>query len=164
MPVYPIVHYPDERLKTVCEPMVPGKEALQLAEDLLDTMNTLPGVGIAAPQIGVLKRLVLVDASRNPRHPPGRGLMLLMNPEITRSEGRQVFKEGCLSIPQYLANIERAQSISVHAWTPEGQELHFDSEGFEAVVLQHEIDHLNGILFLDRIRDTRTDLFRRKMR
>lgn len=88
--------------------------------------------------------------------------MLLVNPVITAAEGTQVFKEGCLSIPQYLANIQRARSITVEAWTPDGDEVRFDAEDFEAVVIQHEIDHLDGILFLDRIRDMSTDLFERK--
>ncbi len=162
MAVRPVVLYPDERLKTVCAPIEPGEEAVAIARDLLDTMNTVPGVGIAAPQIGVLRRVILVDASRNPRHPPGQGLVLLVNPVIVRSEGDQTFKEGCLSIPQYLARIHRAQSITVEAWTPEGEAVRFDAEGFEAVVLQHEIDHLDGILFLDRIRDLRRDLYERK--
>jgi peptide deformylase len=162
MSVQPVVLYPDARLKTVCEPLAPGEEAKRIAEDLLDTMNTVPGVGIAAPQIGELHRVILVDASRNPRHDPGHGLMLLVNPEIVAAEGVQTFKEGCLSIPQYLANIERARAITVEAWTPDGESVRFDAEDIEAVVIQHEIDHLDGILFLDRIRDMRTDLFERR--
>jgi peptide deformylase len=162
MAVQTVVLYPDARLKTVCEPIEPGEVAKRIAENLLDTMNTVPGVGIAAPQIGALHRVVLVDASRNPRHDPGHGLMLLVNPVIIAAEGTQTFKEGCLSIPQYLANIERARAITVAAWTPDGEEVRVDAEDFEAVVLQHEIDHLDGILFLDRIRDMREDLFERK--
>lgn len=164
MAVQPVVLYPDPRLKQVCEPIEPGEEARRIAEDLLDTMNTVPGVGIAAPQIGVLRRVILVDASRNPRHDPGHGLMLLVNPVIVAAEGTQVFKEGCLSIPQYLANIERARAVTVEAWTPDGESVRFDAEDFEAVVIQHELDHLDGILFLDRIRNMTTDLFERKER
>lgn len=162
MPIRPVVLYPDERLKTVCTPIEPGEEAAAIARDLLDTMNTVPGVGIAAPQIGILRRVILVDSSRNPRHPPGHGLLMLVNPVIVRAEGDQTFKEGCLSIPRYLARIHRAQSITVEAHTPEGEFLRLDAEGFEAVVFQHEIDHLDGILFLDRIRDLRRDLYERK--
>lgn len=162
MPARDIVLYPDHRLKTVCDPIAPGDEARAIARDLLDTMNTVPGVGIAAPQIGLLRRVILVDASRNPRHPPGHGLMLLINPVITRAEGDQTFKEGCLSIPRYLARIHRAQCITVEALTPNGDPMRFDAEGFEAVVVQHELDHLDGILFLDRIRDVRRDLFERR--
>jgi len=161
MAARPVVLYPAPILKSVSAAVDPGEEARRIAGDLLDTMNAVPGVGIAAPQIGEPHRVILVDSSRNPRHPPAHGLMLLVNPVIVGSEGSQTFKEGCLSVPQYLARIHRAQSITVEAWTPDGESVRFDSEGFEAVVLQHEIDHLDGILFLDRIRDIRRDLFER---
>ncbi|HEY3266511.1 MAG TPA: peptide deformylase [Armatimonadota bacterium] len=162
MAVLPVVVYPDPRLKTVCAPIEPGDETIRIARDLLDTMNSVPGVGIAAPQIGELTRIVLVDAARNPRQDPGHGLMVLVNPVIVASDGKQVFKEGCLSVPQYLARIRRAQCVTVEAFTPEGKPLRIDAEGFEAVVLQHEIDHLDGVLFLDRIRDMKRDLYERK--
>jgi peptide deformylase len=161
MAVRDIVRLPDPRLTTVCQPLEPGDVARNVARDLLDTMDAVPGVGIAAPQIGHLWRVVLVDAGRNPRCENHHGTLLLLNPEIAASSGSQVFKEGCLSVPQYLARIKRAWSVTVAAMTPDGEALHIEAQGFEAVVLQHEIDHLDGILFLDRVRDMKRDLFDR---
>lgn len=162
MPIQPIVLYPDARLKQACAPLEPGDEARRIAADLMDTMNSVPGVGIAAPQIGVLRRVILVDATRNPRLPVNHGPMVLVNPVIVHREGTQVFKEGCLSIPHYLARVKRAWSVTVEGWTPDGDPMRFDTEGFESVVVQHEIDHLDGVLFLDRIRDLSRDLIPRK--
>lgn len=164
MPVRPILRYPDPRLKVVSQGIEPGDVARAIAQDLLDTMAEHPGVGIAAPQIGENRRVILVDASRAPRQISAHGLMLLVNPVIVASAGSQVFKEGCLSVPQYLARIKRAWSVTVEAMTPDGDPVLVDAEGFEAVVLQHEIDHLDGLLFLDRVRDTTRDLFDRVQR
>lgn len=161
MAVRDILRVPDPRLKAKCLPVEPGALAQEIAQDLLDTMNNVPGVGIAAPQIGHMRRVVLIDAGRNARCEEHHGLMILVNPVITAASGAQVFKEGCLSIPQYLARIKRAWSVSVEAVNPLGDPIQLDTHGFEAVVLQHEIDHLDGILFLDRVRDMKRDLFDR---
>jgi peptide deformylase len=165
MAVRPVVLYPDPRLKTVCLPTIEIDDALRAAaQDLLDTMEAGPPrtVGIAAPQIGILSRLAIVDTSRNPKYPAGHGLLVLVNPQIVAHESEQFFREGCLSIPEYTANIRRYQQITVEALSLEGDTLTVDAEGFEAVVLQHEIDHLDGILFLDRVANVKSDLFRRK--
>jgi len=164
MAVRPVLRYPDSRLKTVSLALEPGEEALNIARDLLDTMTEHPGVGIAAPQIGINRRMVMVDASRAARESVNHGLMILVNPVIVAASGSQVFKEGCLSVPQYLARIKRAWAVTVAGFTPDGSAVRFDAEGFEAVVLQHEIDHLDGLLFLDRVRDTTRDLFERVQR
>ena len=119
-------------------------------------------VGIAAPQIGELTRIVVADTSRNPKYPGGHGLLVLINPVIALSEGVQKFREGCLSIPEFTANISRAMKVTVRATTLDNDEIEIESEGFESVVLQHEIDHLDGILFLDRVKNIHEDLFRRK--
>ena len=128
------------------------------------TMDTCPPrtVGIAAPQIGRMARIALVDVSRNPKYPAGHGLLLLINPVIVGSEGVLVFREGCLSIPEFTANIERKMRVSVRASGLRGEAIEIEAEGFEAVVLQHEIDHLNGVLFLDRVKNIHLDLFRRR--
>jgi len=163
----PLVLYPDARLKTVCAPITAINDTLRAAlQDLQDTMDTAPPrtVGIAAPQIGVLLRAAIVDVSRNPKYPPGHGLLVLINPRIVARDGEQFFREGCLSIPDYTANIRRFQSVTIDALALDGSVLHFDAEGFEAVVLQHEIDHLDGLLFLDRVGNAKTDLFRRGAR
>lgn len=165
MAVRPVVLYPDPRLKTLCAPVTEITDELRAqAQDLLDTMDACPPrtVGIAAPQIGLLSRLTIVDTSRNPKHPGGHGLLVLINPQIIACGGEQFFREGCLSLPDYTANIRRHQSVTVTALTLDGDPLTLESEGFEAVVLQHEIDHLDGTLFLDRVANRKTDLFRRK--
>ncbi len=165
MPVRPVVLYPDPRLKITVAPAPAVTDALRAqAQDLLDTMDAGPPrtVGIAAPQIGVLERLAIVDTSRNPKHPSGHGLLILVNPRIVASEDTQTGREGCLSLPDYTANIRRHQRLTVEALTLDGEAMTFEAEGFEAVVLQHEIDHLDGLLFLDRVANIKTDLFRRK--
>jgi peptide deformylase len=165
MPVRPIVYYPDARLKTACAPVQSFDDTFRASvRDLMDTMDGGPPrtVGIAAPQIGILERLCIVDTSRNPKYPGGHGLLILINPMIVAHEGEQIFREGCLSLPDYTGNVKRHQNITVEALTPDGESLRLDAKGFEAVVLQHEIDHLDGILFLDRISNAKTDLFLRK--
>ena len=160
MSVKRIVKYPDPLLKEVSEGVGEiDQGVLSVIEDLVDTMRASPGVGLAAVQIGVLKRAIAVDVT--PRH-PGRGLIVLLNPEVLDSKGRRVGREGCLSVPEYTANIPRAEEITVRGLTPGGVETTLVSEGFEAVALQHEIDHLEGILFIDRITNMKRDLFRRK--
>jgi peptide deformylase len=165
MAVRPVVLYPDPRLKIVCPDASEIDDTLrEAASDLLETMDACPPrtVGIAAPQIGILSRLAIVDTSRNPKYPGGHGLLVLVNPRITAHDGDQFFREGCLSLPDYTANIKRHASITVSALGLNGERVTLDAEGFEAVVLQHEIDHLDGVLFLDRVANVKTDLFRRK--
>ena len=167
MAVRPVVLYPDPRLKVKIAPSPEVTDAIRTAaQDLLETMDACPPrtVGIAAPQIGEMARIAIVDTSRNPKYPGGHGLLVLVNPEMTAFDGEQFFREGCLSLPDYTANIKRRQSITVRALTLGGEEVTLDAEGFEAVVLQHEIDHLDGVLFLDRVANVKTDLFRRKGR
>jgi peptide deformylase len=133
--------------------------------DLMDTLRaSTGGVGISAPQVGVLKRIVAVDVSASKRgaQVENHGLLILINPEILAKGGRQIVREGCMSIPDYTANIERAQWVLVDALDREGKQVILESVGFEAVAIQHEVDHLDGILFLDRVASLKTDLFRRK--
>lgn len=159
MAVRPIVLVPDPILKRVCAP-VEGytPDVAALLEDLVDTLRAGPGVGVAAPQIGSALRVAVVDVT--PR--PGHGLVILVNPEILRQEGWQVMREGCLSVPEYTANVGRPERVVVRALDGEGRPRVLESEGFEAVCLQHEIDHLSGILFLDRVSSLKKDVFRRK--
>ncbi len=167
MAVRPVILAPDPRLKTPCAPVTDITDDIRAAaQDLLDTMDAGPPrtVGIAAPQIGTMARIAIVDTSRNPKFPGGHGLLVLINPVIVASNGEQFFREGCLSIPDYTANIRRHQNVTVEALTLDGEATRLDAEGFEAVVLQHEIDHLDGVLFLDRVANIKTDLFLRKGR
>jgi peptide deformylase len=169
MAVREILLFPDPTLKTACAPVAQADQAARdLLADLADTLYASPGVGLAAPQINRLLRAVVVDVTRPP--PPGRpqqkghGLISLLNPRILKTDGEQMFREGCLSVPEFLANVKRAAWIEVEGVTAKGQVERFSTEGFEAVALQHEIDHLDGVLFLDRVANVKTDLFRRKQR
>ncbi len=159
MAVRDIVLFPDPVLKTVCAPIdLDDPELPGLVEDLIDTVKASPGVGLAAPQIGVPKRAMVVDVSPN----PGHGLLVLINPEIISAENPKTGREGCLSIPDFTAKVRRPQEIIVRGYNPKGESLVLRSEGFEAVCLQHELDHLDGILFLDRVASLKRDVFRRK--
>lgn len=164
----PVLLFPDPRLKEVCRPVTAIDESsARLLTDLADTLYSTPGVGIAAPQIGHLVRAIVVDVTwlppRKGKQPPkGHGPMALLNPKIVRSEGTIRFREGCLSIPEFLADVQRSSFVRVEGIDRAGNPTAYESEGFEAVALQHEIDHLDGILFLDRVSDIKTDLFRRQ--
>jgi peptide deformylase len=159
-----IVLYPDPILKQRCEPVDPSSElGAQIAQDLIDTLEAAPGVGVAAPQIGYAYRVIVVDARRSVRH-TGQGRFLLFDPVIAEASGQQVFREGCLSIPDYTGKVTRFEELVVVGTDETGAETRISASGFEAVVFQHEIDHLDGVLFLDRITNVKTDLFRRKPR
>ncbi|RMD68572.1 MAG: peptide deformylase [Gammaproteobacteria bacterium] len=163
MAILPILTYPDPRLKQPSKPVEAFDEKLAaFIRDLEATMRAGPGgVGIAAPQVGCFKRIVIVDVSGKPgiQH---HGRLVLINPEITDWEGLAVGREGCLSVPDYTGNVVRAERIALEALDEQGHPLSLEAEGFEARALQHEIDHLNGLLFLDRL-VSRRDLFRRKV-
>lgn len=164
MAVLEILTYPDERLKQISEPVAVFDEALrQRIADLEHTRQVAPGcVGIAAPQVGWFERVVIVDLSNKPKL-PNHGYMVLVNPEILTWEGMEVGREGCLSVPDYTGNVIRAESITLDAFDPEGNKLHYRFEGFEARAVQHELDHLDGLLFVDRLVSRRNDLFQRKV-
>ena len=134
-----------------------------MAADMLDTLAAHEGcVGLAAPQLGELVRVVVVDVRGHRKATSSNDLLVLVNPEVVRADGAEVAREGCLSIPRLTANVRRATRIEVRALTPTGEPLELVSEGFEARWLLHEIDHLDGLLFLDRVDSLRTDVFRRK--
>jgi peptide deformylase len=135
-----------------------------LVNDLVDTMREGPGsVGVASPQIGVPLRVCVVDVSasklgRDNNH----GLLVMLNPEIRGRDGAAVMREGCMSIPDYTGDVERATVITVRFFDCGGNPCEIRASGFEAVAIQHEMDHLDGVLFLDRISSLKTGLFRRK--
>ena len=138
----------------------------QLEASLRDLEDTLEAacacVGIAAPQIALLQRLLVIDASRNRKPVPNQGRIFMINPVIINSCGAVLGREGCLSLPNLTANVTRAESIQVRFSDRQGNTVVTDSSGFEARVIQHEIDHLDGLLFLDRVSSLKTDVFRRK--
>ena len=134
-----------------------------MAADLLDTMHSHPRcVGLAAPQIGEEVRMVAVDVTGHPKADSSNGLLVLVNPVVVLSVGSEVGREGCLSIPDLTANVRRALEVRVQAAAPDGSDVVIELRGFEARCLQHEIDHLDGILFLDRVESLSRDVFRRK--
>ena len=165
MAILEILTLPDEALKQVSEPVTEFDDALRaFIADLEETrVNGPAAVGIAAPQVGYFKRVVILDCSNTRKPVPNHGHQILVNPEITHWEGYEMGREGCLSVPDYTGNVIRATRIHLTASDPHGKPLEFDMEGYEARAAQHEIDHLDGMLFVDRVVSRRTDLFRRKV-
>lgn len=160
-----ILIYPDERLKTVCAPVrVITADVDALIQNLVDTMLASGhSVGVAAPQIGDLRRVAVVDVSRSKLgRDNNHGLLTMINPEIISRSGQKVMREGCMSLPDYTGNVTRAEEIVVEFLDRDGSEQVIRAAGFEAVAIQHELDHLDGLLFLDRVSSLKTDVFRRK--
>jgi peptide deformylase len=165
MPEQKILTYPHPLLKKLCRPVAAlDQEISLLIGDLVDTMRSGPGsVGVAAPQIGVLLRVCVVDVSASRQGKENNhGLLAMINPEIVRREGSAVMREGCMSVPDYTGDVERATEVTVRFLDERGESRQIDASGFEAVAIQHEMDHLDGVLFLDRIASLKTGLFRRK--
>jgi peptide deformylase len=165
MPARTILLYPHPLLKEVCRKVAAiDREISALISDLVDTMRAGPGsVGVAAPQIGVTRRLCVVDVSANRQgRDNNHGLLALVNPEIINREGAAIMREGCMSVPDYTGDVERSTSITVRFLDLSGDPREITASGFEAVAIQHEMDHLDGVLFLDRIASLKTGLFRRK--
>ena len=164
MAMLDILHYPDSRLKNISESVeYIDNEVKSFINDLEKTMRAGPGgVGIAAPQVGVFKRIVIVDVSSKPKN-KNHGRLVLINPEITKWDGMAKGREGCMSVPDYTGNVIRAKYIELSALNEQGEQCKYEMEGFEARAVQHEIDHLDGMLFLDRLVSRRNDLFQRKV-
>lgn len=153
----PVLLYPDPRLKAMAAP-VQADDVERVAGELLATMRSYERcVGIAAPQIGELVRLAVVDVTGHPKAGTSNGLLVLANPRVVDSEGSEVAREGCLSLPDVTANVRRATRVVV-----EHLGGTVECHGFEARAVLHELDHLNGILFLDRVESLVDDLFRRR--
>jgi peptide deformylase len=132
-------------------------------DDMMETMYSRPRcVGLAATQVGRPWRLILVDASRVDKSGSRHGRIIMLNPFIVRRSGQTLLREGCLSIPDYTGNVVRATAIDVQGKDRGGRPIEIRAEGFEAIVFQHELDHLDGKLFLDRVASLETDVFRRK--
>lgn len=164
MAILDILKLPDPRLKQVSEPVASFDQSLRdFIADLEETRLAGPGaVGIAAPQVGHFQRIVILDLSGRPKT-PNHGHLVLINPEITHWEGFAMGREGCLSVPDYTGNVIRATQIRLKAQDVDGVEHQYEMEGFEARAVQHELDHLDGLLFVDRVVSRRTDLYRRKV-
>lgn len=160
MAIVEILKYPAAALK---EPSLPAKnidgKTARLVNDLLDTMYAAPGVGLAAPQIGVLQRIIVLDVDHEN---PGKTAYKLINPVITRAEGETIWEEGCLSVVDFTAEVRRSAQIQVSAYDEHQKEVRIEAEGLLAVALQHEIDHLDGKLFIDRISRLKRELYTRR--
>lgn len=135
----------------------------RLIDGMIQLMRHQPRcVGLAAPQVGSSLRVAVMDAAAHPSAKASHGLIVLVNPSITAAEGEVTQREGCLSVPDFTGNVRRAARVRVKALGRDGEPFEWWLEGFEAIVAQHEVDHLDGKLFLDRVANTATDVFRRK--
>ncbi len=164
MALLEILTYPDPRLKQVSVPVDAIDADLRaFLTDLEETMRAGPGgVGIAAPQVGRCVRVAIVDVPPRKKS-SSHGRLVLINPEITAWEGMAIGREGCMSVPDYTGNVIRAERIGLSALDEHGTAHEYEMHGFEARAVQHELDHLDGFLFLDRLVSRRNDLFRRKV-
>jgi peptide deformylase len=155
-----ILHYPEPLLKKISAPVVTIDEQLRtLARDMAETMYDAPGVGLAAPQVGVSQRLVVIDCAP---HDGPADLIVAINPEIIAREGEIFEEEGCLSVPEYNARVTRSAKITARYLNLEGQTVLREAEGLLSVAFQHEIDHLDGILFVDRLSPLKRGIFKKK--
>jgi len=159
MAVLDIRKYPAPVLKKKAAPVSVFDEELQkLIEDMIETMYAAPGVGLAAPQVGVSKRLAVIDiSSRDEQYP----LVVLINPCIVKTDGEIEFEEGCLSIPEYTTKVKRSENLVVRAHARDGNEVEIEAGGLLSIALQHEIDHLDGIL-IDRISPIKREFFKKR--
>ena len=166
MTVLDIITYPDARLKQVADEVkMFDSGLLEFIQNLEETMVAGPGgVGIAATQVGVMQRIAIVDVSNYPKIKKAKhhGHLILINPEIVDWQGMKKGREGCMSVPDFTGNVIRAENIILNALDENGKQREYEMEGFEARAVQHEIDHLDGLLFLDRLVSRRNDLFKRK--
>ncbi|WP_123102994.1 peptide deformylase [Acidithiobacillus sulfuriphilus] len=159
MALLKIVEFPDLQLTLLAQPVVHvDKNLRRLADDMAETMYDAPGIGLAAPQVAAARRLIVVDVSENRNE-----LMTLINPEILASSGEEEMKEGCLSVPGVLETVRRAERVTVRALTLQGSTVELEADGLLAVCLQHEIDHLNGTIFVDHLSRLKQNMIRRKL-
>ncbi|NUB46645.1 peptide deformylase [Fertoebacter nigrum] len=161
--IRPILIHPDPRLKKICDPVAQvTPELAKLAQDMLDTMYDAPGIGLAAPQVGVTKRIIVMDCVKDPLVAPRP--IVLFNPEIIwSSEDRSSYEEGCLSIPDQYAEVERPAEVRVRWMDLDGAVQEEQFADLWATCVQHEIDHLDGKLFIDYLRPLRRQMITRKM-
>ncbi|MCP9267706.1 peptide deformylase [Xenorhabdus sp. XENO-1] len=160
MAILNILTIPDERLRQKCVDVTHVDEIQTLIDDMLDTMyDTDNGIGLAAPQVGRKEAVLIIDISPNRDQP-----MVLVNPKIVEKERRVVNQEGCLSIPGYYADVERFEKVKVEALDRHGKVITVESEDFLSIVMQHEIDHLNGIIFIDYLSPLKRQMALKKVK
>jgi peptide deformylase len=162
MAILEVRKYPDLTLKSVARSVEKvTDDTVRLIRDMVETMYAAPGVGLAAPQVGVLQRIIVLDVDAES---PRKNLVKLINPEIRHREGEVIWEEGCLSVVDFTAEVKRAARVEVVGLNEQGKQIQIQGEGLLAVALQHEIDHLDGILFIDRISRLKRDLYKRRLK
>lgn len=156
----PILEFPDERLRTKAAPVESvDDEVRQLVDDMLETMYAAPGIGLAATQVDVHRRIIVIDVSEDQSTP-----LVLINPEYTPiGEEREPMQEGCLSVPEYFAEVPRALKVHLKALDRDGQSYEIEADGLLAHCIQHEVDHLEGVLFVDYLSPLKRDRVMKKM-
>ncbi len=159
MALLSILHFPDERLRRLALPVAEVDDDIrQLVDDMLETMYDAPGVGLAAPQVDISKRVIVIDVSEDRSEP-----VALINPCITSKDGLDEMEEGCLSVPGIYENVERASVVCVSFLDCDGKACEIQADGLLAVCLQHEIDHLDGKLFVDYLTEIKRQRIKKKM-
>lgn len=154
-----ILHYPDPRLRHQAKPVERVDEEVQrLVDDMFETMYKAPGIGLAAVQVGVDRRVIVIDVSEDRDQP-----LCLINPEILEKRGKEEMQEGCLSVPEIYENVIRADEVRVRAWERDGKPFEIEASGLLAVCIQHEIDHLDGKLFVDYLSSLKRQRIRKKL-
>lgn len=159
MTVRTVLTFPDERLRTVATPVEEVNSEIQtLVDDMFDTMKDEKGIGLAATQINVHKRVVVMDVSEEQDEP-----RVFINPEITKMEGSTISEEGCLSVPNNYAKVDRAEKVTVKALDRDGKTFELEADGLLAICIQHELDHLKGKLFVDYLSSMKRDRIKKKL-
>ncbi len=162
MALLPILEFPDPRLRTKAIPVdvaqIGAPEFQRLVDDMFETMYEAPGIGLAASQVDVHQRFMVIDVSEEHDQP-----LVFINPEIAAKQGEQVYQEGCLSVPTIFADVTRAEVITVRAHGRDGQPFEMEADGLLAVCIQHEMDHLDGKLFVDYLSPLKREMVKKKL-
>jgi peptide deformylase len=159
MSILTILHFPDPRLRNKAEPVAEVDDSIRaLIDDMFETMYQAPGIGLAAVQVNVLKRILVIDISEDKDQP-----LCLINPEIIESHGKEKMEEGCLSVPGIYENVIRAERIKVRSLDRHGETFEMEADGLLAVCIQHEMDHLDGKLFVDYLSEMKRQRIRKKL-
>jgi peptide deformylase len=166
MAVRRIFTYPDPLLARAAAPVANlTGDVAQLAEDMAETMYAAPGIGLAAPQVGVGDRVIVLDVPPDEEQGhAGTGLLKLVNPVIAERDGEIVWEEGCLSVPDLTAPVRRARRVLLRGWTVDEKEIELEAEDLVAVAIQHELDHLDGVLFLEHLSRLKREMYRKRQR
>jgi peptide deformylase len=166
MAILEILTYPDPFLRQVAQPVAVVDDALRrIAADMAETMYAAPGTGLAATQVGIDRRIIVYDLTPGDEKSERRDLRVLINPRVVAASGSTVSEnEGCLSVPDFRADVPRSAEVRVEGLDLQGQPVVIEDHGFHAIVLQHEIDHLEGVLFIDRISALKREIYKRRIK